>query len=148
MILTGERDKLVMGNLDAQRDWGHAKDYVEGMWLMLQQDKPEDYVLATNDMHSVREFIEVAFKMRGFSIKWKGSGLDEIGYDDKTGRELITVSDKYFRPAEVEELLGDPSKAKADLGWEPKCTFLQLVREMVDSDCPPVDYKSNKKVYR
>jgi GDPmannose 4,6-dehydratase len=148
MILTGERDSLVMGNLDAQRDWGHAKDYVEGMWLMLQQDKPEDYVLATNDMHSVREFIEVAFKMRGFHIKWKGSGLDEIGYDDKTGRELVSVSDKYFRPAEVEELLGDPSKAKEDLGWEPKCTFYQLVQEMVDADCPPVEYKSTRKRYK
>jgi len=148
MILTGERDKLVMGNLDAKRDWGHARDYVEGMWLMLQQDTPDDYVLATNDMHSVREFIEIAFKMRGFSIKWKGEGLDEVGYDEKTNRRLITVSEDYFRPAEVDELLGDATKAKDNLGWVPTCTFKQLVREMVDSDCKPINYTSNLRSYK
>lgn len=112
MILTGERDKLVMGNIDAKRDWGHAKDYVEGMWRILQADKPDDYVLSTNEFHSVREFIEKSFSMRGFDIRWKGTGVDEIGYDYNNGRELIHISDKYFRPAEVEELLGDSTKAK------------------------------------
>jgi GDPmannose 4,6-dehydratase len=136
MILKGERDRLVMGNLDAKRDWGHAKDYVKGMWLILQQDKPDDYVLSTNEFHSVREFIELSFGMRGFDIKWKGEGLDEIGYDSKTGRELIFVSEKYFRPAEVEELLGDSTKARTELGWKPEYSFEDLVREMVDIDCP------------
>ena len=135
MILTGERDKLVMGNIDAKRDWGHAKDYCEGMWLMLQQDKPDDYVLASNEFHSVREFIEKAFSLKGFNIKWKGEGINEIGYDENTGRELIFISEKYFRPAEVEELLGDSSKAKNNLGWENKYSFEELVKEMVDSDC-------------
>jgi len=110
MILKGERDKLVMGNIDAKRDWGHAKDYVEGMWRILQADTPDDFVLSTNEFHSVREFIEMSFSMKGFNIKWKGSGLDEIGYDEKTGRELIFISERYFRPAEVEELLGGFNK--------------------------------------
>ena len=135
MILKGERDCLVMGNLDAKRDWGHAKDYVEGMWRMLQADKPDDYVLSTNEFHSVREFIEKAFALKGFQIKWKGSGVQEIGYDEKTGKELIFVSEKYFRPAEVEELLGNNHKAKKELNWKPKCNFDQLVQEMVDCDC-------------
>ncbi len=137
MILTGERDKLVMGNIDAKRDWGHAKDYVEGMWRILQADKPDDYVLSTNEFHSVREFIEKSFSMRGFDIRWKGTGVDEIGYDYNNGRELIHISDKYFRPAEVEELLGDSTKARTELGWEPQYSFDQLVKEMVDHDCPP-----------
>ncbi len=135
MILTGERDKLVMGNLDSKRDWGHAKDYVEGMWRMLQVDTPDDYVLSTNEFHSVREFIEKAFALKGFNIKWKGSGLDEIGYDEATGRELIFINERYFRPAEVDELLGDSSKARKDLGWKPKYTFDELVKEMVEQDC-------------
>ena len=135
MILKGERDKLVMGNLDAKRDWGHAKDYVEGMWRILQVDKPDDYVLSTNDFHSVREFIEKAFALKGFNIKWKGSGLYEIGYDENTGKELIFVSEKYFRPAEVEELLGDSTKARKELGWKPEYSFDDLVKEMVDLDC-------------
>jgi GDPmannose 4,6-dehydratase len=135
-ILKGETDRLVLGNLDAKRDWGHSKDYVYGMWLMLQQDIPEDYVLSTNEFHSVREFVEKAFSLRGFNIAWKGNGLDEIGYDASTGRELIFVSEKYFRPAEVEELLGDSTKARNELGWKPICTFDQLVQEMVDADCP------------
>ena len=137
MILTGERDKLVMGNIDAKRDWGHAKDYVEGMWRILQADKPDDYVLSTNEFHSVREFIEKSFSMRGFDLRWKGTGVDEIGYDYNNGRELIHISDKYFRPAEVEELLGDSTKARTELGWEPQYSFDQLVKEMVDHDCPP-----------
>jgi len=136
MILTGERDKLVMGNLNAKRDWGHAKDYVEGMWLMLQADRPQDYILSTNEFHSVREFVELAFGMKGFEIAWKGSGVDEVGYDRKTGRELIFVDETYFRPAEVEELLGDSTKARTELGWSPEYTFTELVREMVEQDCP------------
>ena len=135
MILTGERDKLVMGNLNAKRDWGHAKDYIEGMWLMLQADRPQDYILSTNEFHSVREFVELAFAHKGFEIVWKGSGVEEIGYDRKTGRELIFVDETYFRPSEVEELLGDSTKARTELGWTPKYTFTELVREMVEQDC-------------
>ena len=134
-ILKGETDKLVMGNLDAKRDWGHAKDYVEGMWRILQVDTPDDYVLSTNEFHSVREFIEKSFALKGFNIKWKGTGLDEIGYDENTGRELIFVSEKYFRPAEVEELLGDSTRARNELGWVPQYSFDSLVQEMVDEDC-------------
>jgi GDPmannose 4,6-dehydratase len=136
-ILRGESDKLVLGNLDAKRDWGHSKDYVYGMWLLLQQDTPDDYVLSTNEFHSVRDFVEKSFALRGFDIAWKGEGLNEIGYDKNSGRELIFVSEKYFRPAEVEELLGDSTKARTQLGWEPKYTFDMLVQEMVDCDCPP-----------
>ena len=135
MILKGERDKLVLGNLDAKRDWGHAKDYVVGMWKILQADNPDDFVLSTNEYHSVREFVEKAFKLKGFSIKWKGNGLDEIGYDENTNRELIFVSERYFRPAEVEELLGDSSKARDVLNWTPNISFDELVKDMVESDC-------------
>lgn len=135
MILTGERDKLVMGNINAKRDWGHAKDFVYGMWLMLQHNEPDDYVLSTNEFHSVREFIEEAFKLKGFDIAWKGEGLNEIGYDKSTGRELVFISERYFRPAEVEELLGDCTKAKTVLGWKPQVEFLDLVKEMVRGDC-------------
>ena len=135
MILNGERETLVMGNIDAKRDWGHAKDYVEGMWRILQSDHPDDFILSTNEMHSVREFIERAFALKGFHIEWKGTGIDEIGYDANTGRELITISDRYFRPAEVDELLGDSTKARTELGWDPKYSFDELVREMVEQDC-------------
>jgi len=135
MILKGERSALVMGNIDAKRDWGHAKDYVEGMWRILQADVPQDYVLSTNEFHSVREFIEKAFALKGFEILWKGSGIDEIGYDKNTGKELIFISETYFRPAEVEELLGDSTKARTELGWKPEYTFDGLVKEMVESDC-------------
>lgn len=131
-ILEGKQDKLVLGNLDAKRDWGHARDYVYGMWLMMQHDKPDDYVLSTNETHTVREFVEKAFAIKGFDIKWKGSGVDECGYDFITGRELIFVSEKYFRPAEVDILLGDYSKAKKELGWEPKTNFDELIRDMVN----------------
>jgi GDPmannose 4,6-dehydratase len=134
-IIRGETDRLILGNLDAKRDWGHSKDYVYGMYLMLQQDKPEDYVLSTNEFHSVREFVEKSFSLKGFDIQWKGEGLNEIGYDKNTGRELIFVSDKYFRPAEVEELLGDSTKARKELKWEPIYTFDKLVEEMVNIDC-------------
>lgn len=134
-ILKGIENKLVLGNLDAKRDWGHAKDYVEGMWRILQAEKPEDYVLSTNEMHSVREFVEMSFKLKGYDIKWKGNGINEIGYDNNTGKELIFVSEKYFRPAEVELLLGDSTKVRTELKWEPKITFNELVYEMVEEDC-------------
>jgi GDPmannose 4,6-dehydratase len=134
-ILRGEESKLLMGNINSLRDWGNAKDYVEGMWLMLQHDKPDDYVLATGTMHSIKDFIEEAFKLRGFNILWKGDGVDEVGYDKNTGRELIFIDKKYFRPAEVEQLLGDATKAKKILGWVAKTTFKDLVKEMVDNDC-------------
>lgn len=133
-IYNGTQEVLVLGNLDAKRDWGHSKDYIEGMWLMLQHDFPEDFVLATNEMHSVREFVEKAFLVRGYIIKWKGKGLDEVGYDALTTRVLIKVDKKYFRPAEVDLLLGDASKAKFELGWEPKISFDELVKEMVLSE--------------
>jgi len=134
-ILKGESDKLVLGNLNSKRDWGHAKDYVEGMWRILQHNKPDDFVLSTNEFHSIREFVEKSFKIKGFNIKWKGNGVNEIGYDENTGRELIFVSEKYFRPAEVEELLGDSTKSRSLLGWKPEYTFDRLVEEMVENDC-------------
>ena len=134
-ILKGKQDKLILGNIDSLRDWGHARDYVYGMWLMLQQDNPDDYVLSTNEYHSVREFIEKAFRIKGFEIRWKGEGLNEIGYDAITGREIIFISEKYYRPTEVDELLGNNSKAKKILGWENKTSFDELVKEMVECDC-------------
>ena len=134
-ILKGKQEKLVLGNIHSLRDWGHAKDYVEGMWRMLQQEKADDYVLSTNEYHTVKEFVEKAFALKGFVIKWRGSGVDEIGYDEVTNHELICVSEKYFRPAEVDELLGDSTRARTELGWEPKHTFDELVKEMVESDC-------------
>ena len=135
MILKGESDKLVLGNLDAKRDWGYAGDFVKGMWLMLQQDTPEDYVLSTNEFHSVREFVEKSFALKGFNIKWKGKGINEIGYDENSGRELIFVSEKYFRPAEVEELLGDSTKARTEMKWVPEVSFDALVKIMVYAHC-------------
>jgi len=133
-ILKGKQDKLVLGNLNSLRDWGHAKDYVRGMWMILQQDEPEDYVLSTNEYHSVREFVEKAFQLKGITIQWKGESINEIGYDVNTGRELVVVSEKYFRPAEVDELLGDSTKARTQMGWEPEYSFDQLLKEMVDQD--------------
>ena len=134
-ILKGNQDKLILGNINSLRDWGHAKDYVYGMWLILQQKESDDYVLSTNEYHSVREFVEKSFALKDFSIKWKGDGINEIGYDEKSGRELIVISSKYFRPTEVDELLGDSTKARKQLGWEPKYSFDDLVREMVEQDC-------------
>ena len=134
-ILSGEEDKLIMGNIDSIRDWGHAKDYVEGMWRILQSDTPNDYVLSSNEKHSVREFIEKAFSLKGINILWKGSGLNEIGYDGKTGRELIFISEKYYRPSEVDILIGDSTKARKELGWYPKISFDELIKEMVENDC-------------
>ena len=133
-ILSGKQDCLYLGNLDAKRDWGHAKDYVEGMWLMLQGERPLDYVLATGEQHTVREFAEEAFSMCGFSLEWKGSGESEQGVDAATGKTLIKVDPRYFRPTEVETLLGDASLARKNLGWAPKVGFKELVRMMVDSD--------------
>ena len=137
-IIRGETDRLVMGNIDAMRDLGNAEDYVEGMWRMLQHDTPDDYVLSTNETHTVREMIEKAFGMRGFNIKWEGSGVNEIGYNEKTGQVMIFMNEKYYRPAEVDILLGDSTKARTVLGWKPKTSFDELIKLMVDNDttCP------------
>ncbi len=133
-INLGLQDTLFLGNLDATRDWGHARDYAEGMWLILQQNQPDDYVLATGESHSVREFVEKAFAHIGRMIVWRGSGLDEKGVDESTGELLIQVDPRYFRPTEVDALLGDASKARATLGWRHKTSFDSLVEEMVDAD--------------
>lgn len=133
-IMLGLQEKLSLGNLDALRDWGYAPEYVEAMWLMLQNDSPKDYVIATNEQHSVREFIEESFNYFGETIEWTGSGIDEKGILQSSGKEVIEINKKYFRPTEVETLLGDPSLAEKDLGWKPKTKFKDLVRIMVDSD--------------
>jgi GDPmannose 4,6-dehydratase len=137
-ILRGEADRLTMGNIDSLRDWGHAQDYVEGMWRILQHTMADDFVLATGEMHTVREFIERAFALRGFQIGWRGQGVNEVGYDTVSGRDLIFIDAKYFRPTEVELLIGNPAKAKTALGWSPSVSFEQLVEKMVDADCPVV----------
>lgn len=128
------QERLYLGNLDAKRDWGHARDYVEMQWLMLQQDTPEDYVIATGVQYSVREFVSRAFSEAGIQIRWQGTGIEEKGYDTKTGKCLVAVDPRYFRPTEVETLLGDPAKAKQKLGWTPKISFEELVAEMVRED--------------
>jgi GDPmannose 4,6-dehydratase len=133
-IKEGLQDKLYIGNLDSQRDWGHAKDFVRAMWMVLQQDEPNDYVIATGEQHSVREFIQAAGGELGMDVEWQGEGLDEVGIDKNTGRELVAVDPRYFRPTEVETLLGDPAKAKNELGWEAEISFDQLVKEMVAAD--------------
>ena len=134
-IAAGQQDKLYLGNLDALRDWGYARDYVECMWLMLQHEQPEDFVIATGEQHSVREFTERAFAHVGIELRWQGEGIQEQGIDQATGRVLVEVDPKYFRPAEVETLLGDPTKAKTLLGWNPqKTSFEELVRLMVEHD--------------
>jgi len=132
-IKAGLQDCVYLGNLDAKRDWGHARDYIEMQWLMLQQDEPEDFVIATGQQHSVREFVEVAASHLGLKIAWRGEGVEEEGYDE-AGRCVVRVDPRYFRPTEVETLLGDPSKAKAKLGWAPKISFEALVEEMVTED--------------
>ena len=133
-IQAGQQDCLYLGNLDAKRDWGHARDYVEGMWRILQQDEADDYVLATGETHSVREFVELAFAHVGRSIEWRGSDVDEEGVCQQTGKVLVRVDPRYFRPTEVDLLLGDPSKAHAKLGWKHTTAFRDLVQEMVDAD--------------
>jgi GDPmannose 4,6-dehydratase len=133
-IKEGLQDKLFIGNLESLRDWGHARDYIEAMWLILQQDEPDDYVIATGEQHSVREFIEVAAAQLDIDIEWRGKGVDEIGINSANGNTIVEVDSRYFRPTEVETLLGDPSKAKSVLGWEPKVGFKQLVEEMVAAD--------------
>lgn len=134
-IAQGFQDKLYLGNLDARRDWGYAKDYVECMWLILQHDTPEDFVIATGEMHTVREFATLAFKEVGIELRWEGEGVNEKGNDVKTGKSLVEVDPKYFRPCEVEQLLGDPTKAKTLLGWNPiKTSFSELVKIMVTHD--------------
>ena len=145
-IKVGMQDKLYLGNLDARRDWGYAKDYVECMWLMLQHPVPEDFVIATGEYHTVREFCTLAFAEAGITLRWEGSGVEEKGIDTATGKVLVEVDPKFFRPTEVEQLLGDPSKAKALLGWNPrKTTFEELVRLMVRSDMKYVQtYDGNK----
>jgi GDPmannose 4,6-dehydratase len=133
-IKLGLQHMLYLGNLDAKRDWGYAGDYVKAMWLMLQQDNPEDYVIATGETHSVKEFVENAFKVVGISISWEGNGIDEVGIDSKTGKILVKIDPRYFRPTEVDFLLGDPTKARTNLGWEPAVTFEKLVKMMVRED--------------
>jgi GDPmannose 4,6-dehydratase len=130
----GRQDRLYLGNLDARRDWGHARDYVDGMWRMLQQDRPDDYVLATGEAHSVRDFVELAFAETGRTIDWRGTGVDERGLDAATGQVLIEVDPRYFRPTEADLLLGDPAKARDRLGWRHRTGFAALIREMVAAD--------------
>jgi GDPmannose 4,6-dehydratase len=133
-IEAGKQHCLYLGNLNAERDWGHARDYVDGMWLMLQQPLPDDYVLATGETHSVREFVELCFAHVGRKIEWRGNGVDEQGLDAKTGDVLVAVDPRYFRPTEVDQLLGDPSKAEQILGWKRKTSFAELVQEMMNAD--------------
>lgn len=144
-IKLGLQDTIYLGNIDAKRDWGHARDYVEGMWRILQQDEADDYVLATGETHSVREFIELAFAETGTQIVWRGGGVDEIGVDMQSGKTLVKIDPRYFRPTEVELLLGDPSKAKQKLGWSHTTTFQQLVAEMVASDIKAVAQEDGRK---
>jgi GDPmannose 4,6-dehydratase len=133
-IETGLESHLYLGNLDAKRDWGHARDYVEGMWMILQQPEPDDYVLATGETRSVREFVETAFSFVGRSIEWRGTGTQETGIDARSGETVVRIDPRYFRPTEVDLLVGDASKARNKLGWSPKCSFHDLVREMVERD--------------
>ena len=138
-IAQGKQDKLLLGNLDSLRDWGYAKDYVECMWLILQNDHPDDYVIATGVQHSVREFATLAFRYAGIDLSWSGEGLDEVGIDKESGRELVAVSPDFYRPTDVVNLWGDPSKAKRELGWNPvKTSFEELVKLMVDHDMKKV----------
>ncbi len=143
-IVNGLQDKLYLGNLDAMRDWGYAKDYVECMWLILQQDEPDDFVIATGEYHSVREFTTLAFSRAGIELEWKGKGVDEKGIDKATGKVIVEVDPKFFRPCEVEQLLGNPAKAKEKLGWNPrKTSFQELINIMVDNDLKKVKENPN-----
>jgi GDPmannose 4,6-dehydratase len=138
-ITKGKQDKIYLGNMNAKRDWGYAKDYVKMMWMMLQHDTPEDYVIATGETHTVREFVEAAFSHVDVDIEWQGEGVDEKGIDKETGKVLVEVDPKYFRPTEVDLLIGDPSKAKEELGWEPEVKFKELVQLMVQSDLEAIE---------
>lgn len=140
-IKKGLQEKVTVGNLDARRDWGYAKEYVEGMWLILQQPKPDDYILATGETHTVREFVDAAFAAAGIKMKWKGSGLAEKGLNAKTGKTIVEVSKEFYRPAEVDLLVGDASKAKLKLGWAPKTEFAELVELMVDAELKRLEKK-------
>lgn len=135
-MIAGKQEVLSIGNLDARRDWGHAKDYVEGMWRMLQTDVPDDYVLASGKQHSVREFIEIAYSYStgGTQLRWEGEGVNEKGYDTRTGKLCVVVNPEFFRPAEVQSLLGNPQRAYDELQWNPKTTFEELVHEMMEMD--------------
>lgn len=133
-IIAGRRDRIVLGNLDSLRDWGHARDYVKAMWMMMQQEKPDDYVVATNRQYSVRQLCTLCWEMCGKKITWRGKGLEEEGVDEKTGQVLVQVSEKYFRPAEVETLLGDMTKLKTETGWNPDTSFKALIHEMLEYD--------------
>jgi GDPmannose 4,6-dehydratase len=144
-IELGLQDRVFLGNLDAQRDWGHARDYVEGMWLILQQQAPDDYVLATGEAHSVREFVEKAFACVGRRIEWRGSGLEEKGMEAGSGRILVEIDPRYFRPTEVDLLLGDPTKARSKLGWRHKVSFETLVREMIEADLAAVKVETARR---
>lgn len=137
-IVSGKQEKLSLGNMDARRDWGYAGDYVEGMWLMLQQDKPGDYVLATNETHTVREFVEAAFAQLGIAIRWEGEGIQEKGLDAESGKVLVDVNPEFYRPSEVEYLWGNAAKAERELGWKRKVDFRALVAMMMDSDMKEV----------
>jgi GDPmannose 4,6-dehydratase len=138
-ILAGKQKEIRLGNMDSKRDWGYAAEYVEAMWRMLQQDQPDDYVVATGETHSVREFLEIAFQEADIQIAWKGSGVDERGIDVKTGRELVVIDQEFFRPCEVDILVGDNTKAKEKLGWIPRTTFKELVKKMVEHDMSNLD---------
>jgi GDPmannose 4,6-dehydratase len=143
-IKLGRQETLFLGNLDAKRDWGHARDYVEGMWRILQQPEPDDYVLATGEMHSVREFVEKAFARIGIQIVWEGQGVEETGIDAKSGRIFVKVDPRYFRPTEVDLLIGDPSKARTKLGWKHKVSFDDLVAEMVAADLKTIELEKTR----
>jgi GDPmannose 4,6-dehydratase len=138
-ITKGKQDKIYLGNMNAKRDWGYAKDYVKMMWMMLQHDTPEDFVIATGETHTVREFVEAAFSHVDIEIEWQGKGVDEKGIDKDTGKVLVEVDPKYFRPTEVDLLIGDPTKAKEELGWEPEVKFKELVQLMVQSDLEAIE---------
>ena len=141
-IVAGLQDKLYLGNLDALRDWGYAKDYVECMWLIMQQEEPDDFVIATGEQYSVREFCDRAFKYVGITLRWEGKGVEEKGIDEKTGKVVVEVSPEFFRPTDVVTLLGDPTKAKTKLGWNPrKTSFDELIRIMVEND---INYIKNR----
>lgn len=144
-IKLGLQDKLYLGNLNAQRDWGHAKDYVEGMWRIVQHEEPEDFVLATGETHTVRSFVDKAFAAIGVSLEWRGEGVDEKGYDAQTGVCRVEVDPRYFRPTEVDLLIGDPTKAKEKLGWEATITLSEMVSEMVEKDLDVVKREANRK---